>query len=208
MKAKLMLLQVALLAHVMLMISISTASAEVRVGASCKILGGVKSKLGVAHICVRDGKRLIWKINRKSATSSALGKSNPNSSTSANVPKPIPTPTISLSPSPSPSASPSPSSENLPFATPTPITSKTRKAGLREITRKEVSVHASKSTCWAIIDGYVYDLTSFLNAHRGGMEAILAMCGRDGTREFHSRHGGSSHPEEELERLLIGVLEE
>lgn len=91
----------------------------------------------------------------------------------------------------------------------TPIADKT-------FTAEEVATHNSAQDCWTIIDGSVYDLTSFIGQHPGGSE-ILRACGQDGTSLFHTRHtedgeavgSGSPHSssaESQLESLKIGEL--
>jgi cytochrome b involved in lipid metabolism len=51
----------------------------------------------------------------------------------------------------------------------------------------------------------VYDLTSWIDQHPGGAEAILSMCGRDATTDFENQHGGQRRPENELQGFEIGT---
>jgi uncharacterized membrane protein len=74
------------------------------------------------------------------------------------------------------------------------------------LTAEVVSQHATADDCWTIIDGNVYDMTSFLARHPGGSAAITALCGGDGTSEFGGQHGSASAPNAQLESLKIGVL--
>ncbi len=41
---------------------------------------------------------------------------------------------------------------------------------------------------WVIIDGFVYNLTSFLDLHPGGRGVLLPYAGRDATEIFYSLH--------------------
>jgi uncharacterized membrane protein len=74
------------------------------------------------------------------------------------------------------------------------------------LTVDEVSKHSTLADCWTIIDGSVYDMTSFIERHPGGSAAIAGLCGRDGTEGFRGQHGTASAPNAQLEPLKIGVL--
>lgn len=73
-------------------------------------------------------------------------------------------------------------------------------------TMAEVSKHNSVSSCWSVVSGSVYDLTPWIFQHPGGPDAILFLCGIDGTSAFNDQHGGQRRPERELEGFLIGKL--
>jgi L-lactate dehydrogenase (cytochrome) len=51
----------------------------------------------------------------------------------------------------------------------------------KQISYSEVQKHASKDSCWVIIEGQVYDVTSFLPDHPGGAGVIIKNSGRDAT---------------------------
>jgi len=70
----------------------------------------------------------------------------------------------------------------------------------------DVSSHKDAKSCWTAINGNVYDLTSWIDEHPGGREAILYICGKDGTEAFNTQHGGQARPEAELKAFLIGKL--
>jgi cytochrome b involved in lipid metabolism len=57
----------------------------------------------------------------------------------------------------------------------------------------EISTHNSAGSCWMIVGGKVYDLTTFLSAHPAGPGAITPYCGKDGTTAFATQNRGSSH---------------
>lgn len=77
---------------------------------------------------------------------------------------------------------------------------------VKSYTTSEVAKHNSDASCWSIVRGKVYDLTSWINKHPGGKRAILSMCGVDATEEFSEEHGGDSKPESVLTGYEIGVL--
>ncbi len=53
----------------------------------------------------------------------------------------------------------------------------------------EVREHSSPSSCWLVIRGYVYDVTSYLDLHPAGPELILMFGGADATDAFVMSHG-------------------
>jgi len=69
-----------------------------------------------------------------------------------------------------------------------------------------VAQHNAASSCWAAINGNVYDLTNWINQHPGGPENILAICGTDGSAAFNAQHGGQRQPAAELAQFLLGPL--
>ncbi|KAF2271913.1 mitochondrial cytochrome-like protein b2 [Westerdykella ornata] len=52
----------------------------------------------------------------------------------------------------------------------------------------EVSQHNTPESCWVILYGCVYDVTSFLPEHPGGIKAILNLAGQDATSEYDPIH--------------------
>lgn len=75
-----------------------------------------------------------------------------------------------------------------------------------QYTAAEVATHNSVSSCWSIIDGNVYDLTAWIPQHPGGEQAILSLCGVDGTTAFHNQHGTRAQQANILATFKIGVL--
>jgi cytochrome b involved in lipid metabolism len=84
-------------------------------------------------------------------------------------------------------------------------------------TLAKVAEHSSESDCWTIIDGNVYDITSYVPRHPGGDE-ILRACGADGTSLFEQRQtangevvgSGTPHSasaQSQLQSLQIGTVE-
>lgn len=83
-------------------------------------------------------------------------------------------------------------------------------------TLEEVAANSSESSCWTIINGSVYDITSYLSRHPGG-NVILEACGTDGTTLFTQRETQegetvgsgtphSSNANAQLEQLKIGEI--
>jgi len=71
----------------------------------------------------------------------------------------------------------------------------------------EVAKHSSKESCWTVIDGFVYDLSSWIAQHPGGERAILSLCGQDGTERFNKQHGEFNQALNVLKGLRFGILE-
>ena len=87
--------------------------------------------------------------------------------------------------------------------TPTPATNQAT------LTASEVAKHNTANDCWQIINGNVYNLTSLINTHSGGAQAILQTCGQDGSAGFNTKYGQGSHSSSAqniLQSFLIGPL--
>lgn len=50
----------------------------------------------------------------------------------------------------------------------------------------EISRHNTEASLWVVIDGFVYDLTSWAAKHPGGLPVLLRVAGKDGSRAFHA----------------------
>jgi cytochrome b involved in lipid metabolism len=73
-------------------------------------------------------------------------------------------------------------------------------------TTADVSTHTTAVSCYSVIQGSVYDLTMWVNAHPGGKGAILSLCGIDGTEKFMNQHHGGKKFMDILSRFKIGTL--
>ena len=69
-----------------------------------------------------------------------------------------------------------------------------------------VAQHANRSSCYAAINGSVYDLTTWIDRHPGGPEKILSLCGKDGSSAFDNKHNGQPKPEQMLATFKVGAL--
>lgn len=55
-------------------------------------------------------------------------------------------------------------------------------------TYDQIQQHRSKDSCWVVLYGNVYDVTSFLSSHPGGSKPILQLAGTDATEEYDPIH--------------------
>ncbi|SHJ50837.1 Cytochrome b5-like Heme/Steroid binding domain-containing protein [Tessaracoccus bendigoensis DSM 12906] len=111
-------------------------------------------------------------------------------------------------------ASPAPvqSTETTPSATATPTAgtpaTPTTEASQTsaDYTMAQVAENNSAASCFAAIDGNVYDLTDWISQHPGGEDRILALCGTDATSAFEGMHDGDQRPQDQLAAMLLGPL--
>ncbi len=103
---------------------------------------------------------------------------------------PTPTPTVTATPTPTVSATPTP--------TPTPT--------IAGYTMAQVRANNTAKSCWTAIDGYVYNLTNWINSHPGGSGAILFLCGTDGSNAFKAQHENQTKPAIRLDGYRLGPL--
>ena len=60
------------------------------------------------------------------------------------------------------------------------------------IASDELAMHNSKDDCWVVYEDKVYDVTSWLSRHPGGISAIARYCGSDAFETaFLNKHGTS-----------------
>jgi cytochrome b involved in lipid metabolism len=74
------------------------------------------------------------------------------------------------------------------------------------ISLAEVAKHNSANSCYTAVNGSVNDVTTWISQHPGGSQAILRLCGTDGSSAFTDQHGGQPQPEAELASFKIGPL--
>ena len=87
-----------------------------------------------------------------------------------------------------------------PAATPTPS------ATASGYTMAQVAANNSAKSCWAVIEGSVYNLTAWINSHPGGTGAIISLCGTEATSSFNAQHANQSRPSSRLSGYLLGPL--
>lgn len=71
---------------------------------------------------------------------------------------------------------------------------------------QEISWHNQFADCWLIVDGLVYDVSSYVFVHPGRPENIMKNAGKDTSKGFH----GPQHPThaaDTLSAFLIGKVE-
>jgi cytochrome b involved in lipid metabolism len=95
---------------------------------------------------------------------------------------------------------------STPVVTPKSTTTTTTTTTSGGITLATIAKHNSRSSCWSAVNGGVYDLTSWIPNHPGGEQAILSMCGVDGSSGYNGQHGSSSKPARMLAGFKIGTL--
>ncbi|CAG9315852.1 unnamed protein product [Blepharisma stoltei] len=74
----------------------------------------------------------------------------------------------------------------------------------KTVGRNEVAKHNKKQDCWTILNGKVYNITSFISSHPGG-DIIMQCAGTDGTQLFNRYHG-YLNPDDHVGRSLVGNL--
>jgi len=67
----------------------------------------------------------------------------------------------------------------------------------------EVSTHNNETSCWTIINGKIYDITSYIYSHPAGVNKILQGCGVDATK-MYGRVG--AHDVSKLVNAFVGNL--
>ena len=93
-----------------------------------------------------------------------------------------------------------------PVVTPAASATPTPTATTSGYTMAQVSANNSAKSCWAVVEGSVYNLTAWINSHPGGSGAILSLCGTEATSSFKGKHGNQSRPAAQLSGYLLGVL--
>lgn len=75
------------------------------------------------------------------------------------------------------------------------------------ITEAQLLAHSTLDSCWAAVEGVVYDLSGYGAEHPGGASQIQALCGTDATAAFSAEHGFVGTPANVLAAMKIGDLE-
>ena len=78
--------------------------------------------------------------------------------------------------------------------------------GTKTFTPAEVALHKDATSCYASINGSVYDLTAWIQMHPGGKDKIMMICGTDGSAMFMKKHKGAQKFMDILARFKIGTL--
>ena len=66
--------------------------------------------------------------------------------------------------------------------------------GVSILDMKEITKHNSKSDCWILVDGKVYDITSYFGSHPGGNSTMSATCGKDATDAYKTKDPYATSP--------------
>lgn len=75
-----------------------------------------------------------------------------------------------------------------------------------EYSLADVAKHGTESDCWAAINGGVYNLTTWIPRHPGGKQAIIGLCGKDGSAAFNDQHGSGAQQQAILATFKVGTL--
>lgn len=80
----------------------------------------------------------------------------------------------------------------------------------------EIAKHNTKSDCWMLINGKVYNVTSYFGSHPGGSGTMAPTCGKDATDAYYtqdpyassssSRSAHSSRAQSLLSNYYLGNL--
>ncbi len=95
------------------------------------------------------------------------------------------------------------------FRAPTPTTvSQNRTVNLASspYTTAEIARHNTTSDCWVLISSKIYNVTSYLVQHPGGVDAIAPYCGKEATQAFRSKGGRGGDHSSSAYRLLAQFL--
>lgn len=88
-----------------------------------------------------------------------------------------------------------------PVVIPTPVP-----PGPTTFTMSDIELHNNRTSCYTTIGRKVYDVTSYIDRHKGGASKILQICGKDGSSLFEGQHEGQMKPEQMLATFEIGIL--
>lgn len=70
----------------------------------------------------------------------------------------------------------------------------------------ELQQHVTRESCWVVVQGNVYDVTSFLDAHPGGASILLQNAGKDATKQFIPFHP-SNTLDDYATSMLVGKMD-
>jgi len=73
-------------------------------------------------------------------------------------------------------------------------------------TMAQVKKHNKASNCWTVVGKNVYRITAWIPKHPGGKGVVVAMCGKNGTALYNSKHGSDPISKAVLAKYKIGTL--
>lgn len=89
-----------------------------------------------------------------------------------------------------------------------PTTTKTTTTTNTEVTFSltDIKQHTTPTNCRTLVDGNVYDVSSFVSQHPGWAQRISQVCGIDATEIFARQHGSNIKAKAALANFQIGIL--
>ncbi|OAA67794.1 cytochrome b2 [Akanthomyces lecanii RCEF 1005] len=78
----------------------------------------------------------------------------------------------------------------------------------KQILVSELRRHSSSDSCWIVVDGQVYDMTSFAPNHPGGAQIIYRYAGKDASKQYNAVHAPSLISQTLDREQHIGKLDE
>ncbi|KAI8609748.1 putative acyl-CoA dehydrogenase [Chytriomyces sp. MP71] len=78
---------------------------------------------------------------------------------------------------------------------------------LQSFTTDEVARHNTKDDAWILVDGKVFDITSFLDVHPGGRRILLPLLGKDASKQFAQYHNVTTVLGKYQTKLQIGSIQ-
>jgi cytochrome b involved in lipid metabolism len=82
-------------------------------------------------------------------------------------------------------------------------------AAERRYTAAEVGQHRTQKDCWMVIDGQVYDISSYFEVHPAEPAILLPWCGKEATQAYRTKTLGRPHSaraDAMLPKYRIGVF--
>lgn len=162
-----------------------------------RLLGLATAALAVGTIVLtvltgHTGAQAVWGGVVTNAVGAPASSDNATPSTT-----PSSTPTTTTATSSLPTTTTTPPATTTTSGPPVPAAGYTKAA---------VAQHNSATSCWTIVNGSVYDLTSWIDQHLGGRDRILGICGIDGTAQFVAQHGTVGRAVRVLATYQLGPL--
>jgi cytochrome b involved in lipid metabolism len=152
--------------------------------------------VGIALIIFVGGSVIIHKQSKKAYYDVTYTPPATSTTTTPVEVKSTTTPTKAVTSTPKPVVQ-QPQQTQTQAPTPAPV---------QGITLAQVALHNSRESCWSVINGTVYDLTSWIPNHPGGERKILRICGIDGSDDYNGQHGNSKRTTAILVGFKLDVL--
>lgn len=73
---------------------------------------------------------------------------------------------------------------------------------LKVIPMEELGKHGTKTDCWVIIEGYVYNVTAYIDQHPAPEELLVKGCGKDVSIGWQTK-GPANKPHSKKAALLL-----